>query len=47
VATIDGDGFRRLTEEEAGRYAEAVVAERLRSPGGPIAPLHPNSQRNE
>ena len=47
VATIDGDGFRRLTEEEAGRYAEAVVAERMRSPWGPIAPLHPTGQQNE
>ncbi len=47
VATITGDGFRRLTDEEAGRYAEAVVAERMRSPGGPIAPLHPTGQQNE
>ena len=47
VATITSDGFRRLTDEEAGRYAEAVVAERMRSPGGPIAPLHPTSQQNE
>jgi proteasome beta subunit len=47
VATITADGFRQLTEEEAGRYAEAVVAERLRSPGGPTAPLAPTSQQNE
>ena len=47
VATITADGFRQLTEEEAGRYAEAVVAERLRSPGGPTAPLPPTSQQNE
>ena len=47
VATITADGFRRLSDEEAGRYAEAVVAERMRSPGGPIAPLHPTSQQNE
>ena len=47
VATITADGFRRLTDEEAGRYAEAVVAERLRSPGGPIAPLNTTSQQNE
>jgi proteasome beta subunit len=47
VATITTDGFRRLTDEEAGRYAEAVVAERMRSPGGPIASLHPTSQQNE
>jgi proteasome beta subunit len=47
VATITADGYRQLTEEEAGRYAEAVVAERLRSPGGPTAPLPPTSQQNE
>jgi proteasome beta subunit len=47
VATITADGFRRLTEEEAGEYAQAVVDERMRSPAGPQAPLHPNSQQNE
>jgi len=47
VATITADGYRQLTEEEAGRYADAVVAERLRSPGGPTAPLPPTSQQNE
>src|SRR5215831_9400283 len=47
VATITADGYRQLTEEEAGRYADAVVAERLRSPGGPLAPLPPTSQQNE
>ena len=41
VAIITADGFRRLTDEEAGRYAQAVVSERMRSPGGPIAPLRP------
>ncbi len=45
VATITADGFRRLTDEEAGRYAEAVVAERMRSPGGPIAPLPPPASK--
>ncbi len=35
VATITADGFRRLTEDEAGRYAQAVVDERMQSPGGP------------
>jgi proteasome beta subunit len=47
VAIINADGYRQLTEEEAGRYADAVVAERLRSPGGPTAPLPPTSQQNE
>jgi len=39
VAVIDADGFRRLSDEEAGRYAQTVVNERLSSPGGPNAPL--------
>jgi proteasome beta subunit len=41
VATITRDGFRRLTDDEAGQYAQAVVDERMRSPAGPIAPLRP------
>ena len=39
VAVITEDGFRRLTDEEAGRYAQAVVSERATSPDGPIASL--------
>ena len=39
VATVTGDGFRRLSESEAGRYAEAVIAERMQLPDGPAAPL--------
>jgi len=39
IATVTEDGYRRLTEEEAGQYAEAVVAERMRRPDGPAAPL--------
>ena len=45
IATVTADGFRQLTEDEAGGYAQAVVDERRRSPAGPIAPLH--SQPNE
>ena len=41
VATITVDGFRRLTDDEAGEYAQAVVDERMRSPAGPTAPLRP------
>src|SRR6266581_1795037 len=44
VATITADGFRQLTEDEAGGYAQTVVDERMRSPAGPRAPLH--SQQN-
>src|SRR5215475_11439904 len=39
VAVIDADGFRRLSDDEVGGYAQTVVNERLSSPGGPIAPL--------
>jgi proteasome beta subunit len=39
LAVITEDGFRRLTDDEAGEYAQAVVTERMESPGGPIAPL--------
>jgi proteasome beta subunit len=40
VATVTADGYDRLTDEQAGRYAEAVVTERMRVPDGPPAPLH-------
>jgi proteasome beta subunit len=39
VATLTADGFHRLTDEEAGQYAQAVVSERMQSPDGPTAPL--------
>jgi proteasome beta subunit len=39
VAVVTENGFRRLTDDEAGENAEAVVRERMQSPGGPIAPL--------
>ena len=39
VAVVTGDGFRQLTDDEAGEYAQAVVTERMQSPSGPIAPL--------
>jgi proteasome beta subunit len=42
VSTVTADGFRRLPESETAEIAEAVVADRLRSPGGPSAPLHPD-----
>src|SRR6516164_4507431 len=44
VAVVTEDGFRRLTDDEAGEYAQAVVTERLQSPGGPIAPLRPSTE---
>ena len=41
VATVTADGYRRLSDAEAGGYAEAVVAERMQLPDGPAAPLRP------
>jgi proteasome beta subunit len=46
VAVVSADGFRRLTDDEAGEYAQAVVTERMQSPGGPIAPLRQGSAAN-
>jgi proteasome beta subunit len=39
VATITGEGFRRLPEAEVAEVAERVVAGRMDSPDGPVAPL--------
>ncbi len=41
VATVTADGFERLSDEDAGRYADAVVSERRQHPDGPPAPLRP------
>jgi proteasome beta subunit len=39
IATVTADGYDRLSDEQAGRYAEAVIAERMQVPDGPAAPL--------
>ncbi len=39
VATVTADGYQRLTDAQAGSYAEAVVAGRMSSPDGPSARL--------
>ncbi|HUD38402.1 MAG TPA: proteasome subunit beta [Streptosporangiaceae bacterium] len=38
VATVTADGYRRLTDAQAGAYAEAVVAGRMTEPDGPPSP---------
>jgi proteasome beta subunit len=43
VATVTEDGYQRLTDAEAGRYADAVVSERMQRPDGPAAPLRSGS----
>ena len=40
IATITGDGFRKLPESESERISEQVVRERMSLPDGPSAPLH-------
>lgn len=39
VAKVTADGFERMSDQEAGEYVQAVVDGRMRSPGGPSAPL--------
>ena len=39
IATITGDGFRKLPEAESEDYAQQVVRERMTTPDGPLAPL--------
>jgi proteasome beta subunit len=40
ITAVDHHGFRKLSEDEVATITEAVVAERMRNPGGPQAPLH-------
>jgi proteasome beta subunit len=39
VATVTAAGFERLSDEDAAEYVQSVVDGRMRSPGGPSAPL--------
>jgi proteasome beta subunit len=39
IAVITGDGFRRLSEDQAGEVVQTVVDNRMQSPDGPSAPL--------
>jgi proteasome beta subunit len=41
VATVTADGFERLSDAEIEEYARSVVADRMRFPDGPTAPLRP------
>jgi proteasome beta subunit len=47
VATVTADGFRRLSDEEAGSYAEAVINERMSAPDGPTSPMRPPAGNSE
>jgi proteasome beta subunit len=39
VATVTADGYERLSDEDAGSYARAVVNERMQLPDGPAAAI--------
>ena len=39
VVTVTEDGYRRLTEEETGTYAQSVLTERMHDPDGPPSAL--------
>jgi proteasome beta subunit len=39
IAIVTDEGFRRLSDDEAGEIVQGVVDERMRSPDGPSAPL--------
>jgi proteasome beta subunit len=39
VASVTGDGFRRLDESDVAAVTQRVVDERMTNPGGPLAPL--------
>ena len=40
VATVTAEGYRRLSDDEVGRYVETALAARMDNPDGPLAPLH-------
>jgi proteasome beta subunit len=39
IATVTADGYQRLSDSQAGAYAESVVAGRMTEPDGPAAPV--------
>jgi proteasome beta subunit len=39
ITSVTADGFRRLDDDAVGQLTEAVVQERMSSPGGPNAPM--------
>ena len=47
VVTVTADGYRRLTDDEAGAYAQSVVADRMSEPDGPTSALRHAPRANE
>jgi proteasome beta subunit len=46
VVTVTGSGVQRLTDAEAGGYAQTVLDGRMSEPDGPPAPLHQTTNQN-
>ena len=44
-AQVTGDGFRRLPEAEVAAAVQQIVAGRMESPDGPVAPLRAPAPR--
>ncbi|HEX9030483.1 MAG TPA: proteasome subunit beta [Streptosporangiaceae bacterium] len=47
VVTVTADGYQRLSDEEAGSYAQSVIAGRMTDPDGPPAALRQASRTGE
>ncbi len=47
VVTVTADGYQRLSEEESGSYAEAVINERMNQPDGPTSTLRPPTRESQ
>jgi proteasome beta subunit len=41
VVSVTADGYQRLSEDESGSYAEAVISQRMGEPDGPVSQLRP------
>jgi proteasome beta subunit len=39
VVIVTADGYQRLSDDESGSYAEAVIDQRMSQPDGPAAPM--------
>ena len=47
VVTVTADGYQRLSDEESGSYAEAVINERMNQPDGPTSTLRPPTRESQ
>jgi len=47
VVTVTADGYQRLSDDESGSYAEAVINERMNQPDGPTSTLRPPTRESQ